>query len=51
MFLRRVLLPVIARYRDLKVPKFYRGDAAFASPTLSPNLACFGLAFPRGGKR
>jgi hypothetical protein len=31
-FWRRVLLPVIARYRDLKVPKFFRGDAAFASP-------------------
>jgi hypothetical protein len=33
-FWRRVLLPVIARYRDLKVPKFFRGDAAFASPKL-----------------
>jgi hypothetical protein len=31
---RRVLLPVIARYRDQKVPKFFRGDAAFASPKL-----------------
>src|SRR5512142_1192152 len=31
-FWRRVLLPVIARYRELKIPKFFRGDAAFASP-------------------
>ncbi len=33
-FWRRVLIPVIARYRDLKIPKFFRGDAAFASPKL-----------------
>jgi hypothetical protein len=33
-FWRRVLLPVIARYRDLPIPKFFRGDAAFASPKL-----------------
>src|SRR4051812_7440652 len=33
-FWRRVLLPVIARYRELKVPKFFRGDAAFATPKL-----------------
>src|SRR5918994_7184767 len=33
-FWRRVLLPVIARYRDLKIPKFFRGDAAFAAPKL-----------------
>jgi hypothetical protein len=31
---RRVLLPVIARYRDLDIPKFFRGDAAFAGPKL-----------------
>jgi hypothetical protein len=29
-----VLLPVIARYRELDIPKFFRGDAAFASPRL-----------------
>jgi hypothetical protein len=29
-----VLLPVIARYRDLDIPKFFRGDAAFAGPKL-----------------
>jgi hypothetical protein len=33
-FWRRVLLPVLARYRDLKIPKFFRGDAAFAAPRL-----------------
>jgi Transposase DDE domain group 1 len=33
-FWRRVLLPVIARYRNLKVPNFFRGEAAFATPKL-----------------
>ena len=33
-FWRRVLLPVIARYCELKIPKFFRGDAAFATPKL-----------------
>src|SRR5512147_1988609 len=41
-FWRRVLLPVIARYRDLKVPKFFRGDAAFASPKLMKLLEAEG---------
>src|SRR5262249_44017484 len=31
---RRVLLPVIERYRILDIPKFFREDAAFAGPTL-----------------
>ena len=31
---RRVLLPVIARYRSLDIPKFFRDDAAFAGPKL-----------------
>jgi hypothetical protein len=31
---RRVLLPVIERYRHLDIPKFFRGDAAFANPAL-----------------
>ncbi len=31
---RRVLLPVIQRYRHLDIPKFFRGDAAFANPAL-----------------
>jgi hypothetical protein len=33
-FWRRVLLPVIERYRQLSIPKFFRGDAAFANPAL-----------------
>jgi hypothetical protein len=33
-FWRRVLLPVIARYRDLDLPKFFRGDSALALPKL-----------------
>jgi hypothetical protein len=33
-FWRRVLLPVIDRYRHLDIPKFFRGDAAFANPGL-----------------
>ncbi len=31
---RRVLLPVIDLYRGLDIPKFFRGDAAFAGPKL-----------------
>ena len=33
-FWRRALLPVIERYRHLNIPKFFRGDAAFANPAL-----------------
>ena len=33
-FWRRVLLPVLERYRHLDIPKFFRGDAAFANPAL-----------------
>jgi len=33
-FWRRVLLPVIERYRCLAILKFFRGDAAFADPKL-----------------
>jgi hypothetical protein len=33
-FWRRVLLPVIERYRECDIPKFFRGDAAFAIPAL-----------------
>ena len=32
---RRVLLPVIDRYRDLDIPKFFRGDSAFAVPEVA----------------
>src|SRR5262245_25018917 len=31
---QRMLLPVIARYRGCDIPKFFRGDAAFAGPKL-----------------
>ncbi len=31
---RQVLLPVIERYHHLDIPKFFRGDAAFANPAL-----------------
>src|SRR5262249_16895391 len=33
-FWRRVLLPVIERYRDRDIPKYFRGDSAFAPPKL-----------------
>lgn len=33
-FWRSALLPVIERYRDRPIPKYFRGDAAFALPTL-----------------
>lgn len=33
-FWRQVLLPVIDRYRHDDIPKFFRGDAAFALPKL-----------------
>jgi len=33
-----VLLPVIKRYRDLNIPKFFRRDAAFANPALYRRL-------------
>jgi hypothetical protein len=33
-FWRRVLLPVIERYRQRDIPKYFRGDAAFAIPAL-----------------
>jgi hypothetical protein len=33
-FWRRVLLSVIERYRDRDIPKYFRGDSAFALPKL-----------------
>jgi hypothetical protein len=33
-FWRRLLLPVIERYRDRDIPKYFRGDSAFALPNL-----------------
>src|SRR5262249_49307447 len=41
-FWRRGLLPVIARYRELNIPKFFRGDAAFASPKVMTVLEAEG---------
>ena len=35
---RKVLLPVIERYRHYDIPKFFRGDAAFANPALYRSL-------------
>jgi hypothetical protein len=35
---RLVLEPVVARYRLLKIKKFFRGDAAFANPEIYPFL-------------
>ncbi len=34
IFLREGLEPVVARYRDLDIRKYFRGDAAFAIPEL-----------------
>ena len=31
---RHALLPAIKHYRHLDIPKFFRGDAAFANPAL-----------------
>jgi len=33
-FRRRLLLPVIARYGELDIPRLFRSDVAFASPKL-----------------
>lgn len=44
-FWRRVLLPVIARYREMKVPKYFRGDAAFATPKLMKLLEAKGYRY------
>jgi hypothetical protein len=35
---RSVLEPVVARYRPMKVKRFFRGDAAFANPEIYPFL-------------
>jgi len=45
-FWRRVLLPVIERYRHLDIPKFFRGDAAFANPALYHELEKEGYHLP-----
>jgi hypothetical protein len=33
-FWRRGMLPVLERYRDRDIPKYFRGDCAFALPKL-----------------
>ena len=42
---RKVLLPVIERYRRYDIPKFFRGDAAFANPALYRLLEKEGYQF------
>jgi hypothetical protein len=42
---RRVLLPVIQRYRHLSIPKFFRGDAAYANPALYRLLEKVGYGY------
>jgi hypothetical protein len=40
-----VLLPVIERYREVEVPKYFRGDAAFAIPRLYDLLESEGYEY------
>jgi hypothetical protein len=42
---RAVLLPVIERYREVDVPKYFRGDAAFAIPRLYDLLESEGYEY------
>jgi len=42
---RSVLEPVLERYRDLDVPRFFRGDAAFAIPALYELLEAEGYQY------
>jgi len=44
-FWRRVLLPVIERYRTRDIPKYFRGDAAFAIPALYSLLETEGFEY------
>jgi Transposase DDE domain group 1 len=44
-FWRRVLLPVVERCRSLGIPKFFRGDAAFAGPKLLRLLELGGFRY------
>jgi hypothetical protein len=44
-FWRLVLLLVIARARELRVSKFFRGDAAFATPKLMKQLEADGYRY------
>ena len=42
---RDVLEPVVARYRDRKLRRYFRGDAAFASPDIYEFLEAEGYAY------
>ena len=42
---RSVLEPIIARYRDLDIDRFFRGDAAFARPELYEYLETEGYLY------
>ncbi len=42
---RSVLEPVVARYRDQDLERFFRGDAAFANPELSSFLEAEGYSY------
>ncbi len=44
-FWRAALRPVVDRYRDCHVPKFFRGDAAFADPALYGYLEAEGFGY------
>jgi hypothetical protein len=42
---REVLEPVVARYRDKKLPRYFRGDAAFARPEIYEYLEAEGFRY------
>ncbi len=42
---RAVLEPVIARYRRVDIPRFFRGDAAFTLPELYERLEAEGYQY------
>lgn len=42
---RSVLDPVVARYRDVEIPRYFRGDAAFARPDIYEYLESEGYLY------
>ena len=42
---RDVLEPVVARYRERKLPRFFRGDAGFARPEVYEFLEAEGFSY------
>ncbi len=42
---REALEPVVARYRERKLPRFFRGDAGFASPEVYEFLEAEGFSY------